>query len=130
LIARPLRTKFKALAASRMEAQCCFVSLSMLTAASNQTDLLISIVATVPTSLERVTAEELREKKPLQRKAKNFAERLMHVLQDGIGKDTVWWVGEGKALAIHTRNLKEGDLLSEHFRVKDYSVFIRNCNRW
>ena len=65
-----------------------------------------------------------------QRKAKNFAERLMHVLQGQIGTDTVWWVGEGKAVAIHTRNLKDGDMLTQHFRVKDYGVFIRNCNRW
>jgi HSF-type DNA-binding len=64
------------------------------------------------------------------RKPKNFAERLMRVLQDGIGQDTIWWVGDGKAIGIHSRNLRRGDMLSEHFNVKDYSVFIRNCNRW
>lgn len=65
-----------------------------------------------------------------QRKPKNFAERLMRVLQNGIGQDTLWWVGDGKAIGIHSRNLRRGDMLSEHFNVKDYSVFIRNCNRW
>jgi hypothetical protein len=64
------------------------------------------------------------------KKCKNFAERLMRVLHFGIGKDTIWWIGEGKAIAIHTRNLKKGNMLSDHFKVKDYSVFIRNCNRW
>jgi HSF-type DNA-binding len=94
--------------------------------------LLVSIGAAEPPYVEPVDSNEptTRREKQLQRKAKNFAERLMHVLKDGIGKDTVWWVGDGKAVAIHTRNLKDGDLLSQHFRVKDYSVFIRNCNRW
>lgn len=64
------------------------------------------------------------------KKCKNFAERLMRVLNLGIGSDTIWWIGEGKAVAIHTRNLKAGTLLADEFKVKDYSVFIRNCNRW
>lgn len=64
------------------------------------------------------------------RKPKNFAERLMKVLQSEIGTDTVWWLGDGKAVAIHSRNLRRGKMLQEHFKVKDFSVFIRNCNRW
>lgn len=64
------------------------------------------------------------------KKCKNFAERLMRVLHLGIGNDTIWWIGEGKAIAVHTRNLKKGTLLADNFKVKDYSVFIRNCNRW
>ncbi|CAB9526161.1 HSF-type DNA-binding [Seminavis robusta] len=65
-----------------------------------------------------------------RRKPKNFAERLMEGLQSGAAQDAVWWVGNGEAIAINPRNLKEGDFLSTHFKVKDYSVFIRNCNRW
>ena len=64
------------------------------------------------------------------RKPKNFAERLMKVLREEISQDTIWWIGDGKAVAIHTKNLKQGNLLTEHFKVKDYTVFIRNCNRW
>jgi len=64
------------------------------------------------------------------KKCKNFAERLMRVLHLGIENETIWWIGEGKAIAIHTRNLKKGNMLLEHCKVKDYSVFIRNCNRW
>jgi HSF-type DNA-binding len=97
-----------------------------------QTGLLTLTVATAPTALKPVATGKPKtaKDKPPERKAKNFAERLMHVLEHKIGSDTVWWVGEGKAVAIHARNLKESDLLSQHFRVKDYSVFIRNCNRW
>ena len=64
------------------------------------------------------------------KKAKNFAERLMRYLQRTGGDDTIWWIGDGKAIAIHTKNLRKGDLMSSYFKVKDYGVFVRNCNRW
>ena len=54
----------------------------------------------------------------------------MRYLQAGGGDDVMWWVGDGKAIAIHTKNIRKGDLLSRQFKVKDYPVFIRNCNRW
>jgi hypothetical protein len=63
-------------------------------------------------------------------KPRNFAERLMSVLQSGVGADYVWWAGEGKAIALHVKNLKQGGLLQKYFRTSQYSVFIRNCNRW
>lgn len=67
---------------------------------------------------------------PTEKKPKNFAERLMRYLQAGGGDNVMWWIGDGKAIAVHTKNLRKGDLLSSQFKVKDYQVFIRNCNRW
>ena len=39
-------------------------------------------------------AKEDKEAELPYKKCKNFAERLMRVLQHGIGTDTIWWVGE------------------------------------
>lgn len=64
------------------------------------------------------------------RKPKNFADRLMRVLLNDAAPDTLWWVGNGKAVAFHPKNLKKGTLLLTHFKTKDYNAFIRNCNRW
>lgn len=64
------------------------------------------------------------------RKPKNFADRLMRVLLNGGAPDTLWWVADGKAVAVHARNLKRGNLLETHFKIKHYNAFIRNCNRW
>jgi HSF-type DNA-binding len=64
------------------------------------------------------------------RKPKNFADRLMRVLLNDVAPDTLWWVGDGTAVAFHPKNLKKGTLLGTHFKTKDYNAFIRNCNRW
>ena len=64
------------------------------------------------------------------RKPKNFADRLMRVLLNDVAPDSLWWVGDGKAVAFHSKNLTKGDLLQTHFKTKDYNAFIRNCNRW
>jgi hypothetical protein len=63
-------------------------------------------------------------------KPKNFAERLMNAVERGIASDSVWWVGGGKAVALHPNNLKNCPELTQYFKAKDYSGFIRNCNRW
>lgn len=63
-------------------------------------------------------------------KPKNFAERLMNALERDIASESVWWVGEGKAIALHPNSLKKCPELTEYFKAKDYSGFIRNCNRW
>ena len=67
---------------------------------------------------------------PPYRQAKNFAERLMRVVQDGIAADSLWWVGNGKGVAIHKKNLRKSPVLASHFNIKDYNVFSRNLNRW
>ena len=61
---------------------------------------------------------------------KNFAERLMFALEKGMGSDVINWQGEGRAVAIHPKKLKKDPILEDHFRVKNYGAFIRNCNRW
>jgi len=61
---------------------------------------------------------------------KNFAERMMNALETGIGRDAISWVGQGRAVALNSNILKENPLLTTYFKAKDYSGFIRNCNRW
>lgn len=61
---------------------------------------------------------------------KNFAERFMGVLESGVASDLVWWVGDGKAVALHSKKLKNFSLLELYFRCKSYSALIRNFNRW
>jgi len=63
-------------------------------------------------------------------KPKNFAERLMTVLQSEVCLDSLYWVANGKAVGLIPKHLKKGTILKDHFNVKDYSGFIRNCNRW
>lgn len=60
---------------------------------------------------------------------KSFAERLMKALESDVAPNCLWWVGEGKGVALHTKSLKEANVLSTHFNVFLYSGFIRNLNR-
>jgi hypothetical protein len=52
---------------------------------------------------------------------KSFAERLMKALEKNIAPQCLWWVGDGKGVALHTKSLKEGDVLENHFKVTQYS---------
>ena len=61
---------------------------------------------------------------------KNFAERMMNALEAGIASDAISWIGDGQAIALKTKILKESSYLTTYFKAKDYSGFIRNCNRW
>jgi HSF-type DNA-binding len=62
---------------------------------------------------------------------KNFAERLMNVLERGIAPDCIWWVDEGiRGVAIQPKKLKKGTLLQTHFSGNKYSAFLRSFNRW
>lgn len=63
-------------------------------------------------------------------KPKNFAERMMNALETGVAADSITWTGGGKAIALKTKSLKEHPTLTTYFKAKDYSGFIRNCNRW
>lgn len=63
-------------------------------------------------------------------KPKNFAERMMNALERGIASEAISWAGGGKAIALKTKHLKNSPELSSYFKAKDYSGFIRNCNRW
>jgi hypothetical protein len=55
----------------------------------------------------------------------NFAERLMHALENGIASDCLWWLGEGKAIGIHPEKLKKNAVLNSHFQGNRYSSFVR-----
>lgn len=62
---------------------------------------------------------------------KNFAERLMNVLQRGIASDSIWWVGgDVNGVALRPKKLKKGTLLQTHFSGNQYSAFLRSFNRW
>ena len=63
-------------------------------------------------------------------KPRNFAERMMNALERGIASDSISWAGDGKGVALHTNKLKDSPELTSYFKAKDYSAFIRNCNRW
>lgn len=60
----------------------------------------------------------------------NFAERLMHVLDNEIAKESLWWLGNGEAIAVHPEKIKESPVLASHFQGNRYTSFIRNLNRW
>ncbi|CAB9505791.1 HSF-type DNA-binding [Seminavis robusta] len=61
---------------------------------------------------------------------RNFAERLMWVLESNAAPDTIWWEEDGQAVALHVDNLKTGDVLNQHFQGIKYKFFIRNFSRW
>jgi len=61
---------------------------------------------------------------------KNFAERLMNILDSGVISDCIWWATDGKAVALHPKKLRRGNVLQEHFASNSYSGFLRNFNRW
>ena len=60
----------------------------------------------------------------------NFAERLMHVLDNEIAKESIWWLGKGEAIAVHPEKIKASPVLASHFQGNRYTSFIRNLNRW
>ncbi|CAB9531645.1 HSF-type DNA-binding [Seminavis robusta] len=61
---------------------------------------------------------------------KNFAERLMNVLESDIDTEAIWWDGETKSVALQPKKLKKGTILHTHFSGNKYSAFLRNFNRW
>ena len=61
---------------------------------------------------------------------KNFAERLMNVLDSGVISDCIWWATDGMAVALHPKKLRKGTVLQDHFSSSSYSGFLRNFNRW
>ena len=60
----------------------------------------------------------------------NFAERLMHVLDNEIAKESLWWLGKGEAIAVHPEKIKASPVLASHFQGNRYASFVRNLNRW
>lgn len=60
----------------------------------------------------------------------SFSERLMHVLENEITPESLWWLGEGEAIAIHPEKIEASGVLVNQFQGNRYSSFIRNLNRW
>ena len=60
----------------------------------------------------------------------NFPERLFHVLENNIASESLWWLGEGEAVAVHPDKIQESPVLTSHFQGNRYSSFVRNLNRW
>jgi hypothetical protein len=61
---------------------------------------------------------------------RNFAERLISALQRGIGTSCLTWIGDGRAIALHSKNIKNSTEFLQHFRLPKYSNLIRSCTRW
>jgi hypothetical protein len=80
--------------------------------------------------------EDITSQQPMQalnvtyNNPRNFAERLMYVLESGIASGAIFWVGDGKAVGLHTKKLKRGMVLETYFRINQFSSFLRNFNRW
>jgi len=61
---------------------------------------------------------------------KSFSEKLMFVLESRACPETIWWAKDGKAVALHVDNLKNGSVLKQFFNDIRYKFFIRNFSRW
>lgn len=61
---------------------------------------------------------------------KNFAERLMSAMEMGVAQDSIFWVGDGKAVALHKNSLKKKAVAQTYFKVSNYGALLRNLNRW
>lgn len=60
----------------------------------------------------------------------NFPQKLMSILQSGVAFDSIWWVGNGEAVAFHPRNLTETGILQAHFQISDYGTAVKHLTRW
>jgi hypothetical protein len=63
-------------------------------------------------------------------KPKNFAERLMNVLENSVVSDIVFWYGAQNFVAIHLKRIKSSSVLDTHFQGIRYTAFMRNLSRW
>jgi len=63
-------------------------------------------------------------------KPKNFAERLLRLLNSGDSSSSIWWASDGTMVAFYPRNMKHEDILATQLKLKNYNSFIRNLNRW
>ena len=64
-------------------------------------------------------------------KPKNFAERMMNVLENNVDSKVItWYEGEEDLIAINTKFLKTSDILDTNFQGIRYAAFVRNLSRW
>lgn len=59
----------------------------------------------------------------------NFAERVMHILENRIAPSAIWWV-DGQVIALHPDAAKNTGLLTTHFHANRFSTFVRTFVRW
>ena len=59
----------------------------------------------------------------------NFAERVMHILENNIAPSAIWWV-DGQSIALHPEAARSTGLLATHFHANRFSTFVRTFVRW
>lgn len=90
-------------------------------------------VAKVDKAADKASPEANKPRAPSKGtypKPKNFAERMMNVLENAVSPDIISWHGEEDLVSIDTRALKQSDLLNERFQGIKYAAFVRNLSRW
>lgn len=63
-------------------------------------------------------------------KPANFAEKIMHVLENNMEPEAIRWIDNGEAIAIHPENAKQSKLLAKFFQMKSFPIFTRTLIRW
>lgn len=59
----------------------------------------------------------------------NFAERVMHILENEIAPSAIWWA-DNQSIALHPEQAKNTGLLANHFHASRFSTFVRTLLRW
>lgn len=59
-----------------------------------------------------------------------FVERVMHVLENDLAPDAIWWVDDGNGIAIHPEEMKTSGLLAKFFSRNRFATFVRTLTRW
>ena len=63
-------------------------------------------------------------------KPKNFAERMMNVLENQVDPKVIDWHGNGDWVVVNVSAIKSSDILETRFQGIRYPAFIRNLSRW
>ena len=63
---------------------------------------------------------------------KNFAERMMNALENGVDHNIISWLRHDNEdlVAINLQLLKNSDVLKIYFQGARYAAFVRNLSRW
>jgi len=59
-----------------------------------------------------------------------FAEKVMHILENGIAPQAIWWVDNGKSIALHPEKSKSSGMLAKYFQGNRFATFVRTLTRW
>ncbi|CAB9531647.1 expressed unknown protein (Partial), partial [Seminavis robusta] len=58
-----------------------------------------------------------------------FAERVMHILENAIAPNAMWWLQNGEAIAINPEVLSNCGVLASHFHGNRFATFLRTLTR-